>query len=335
VRLDTQLSASLGAVGDQARQLVDAGVDGAYTFEGPHDVFLPLAEAAAAGTGLDLYSNVAVGFPRSPMHLAVAAWDLAAATGGRFALGLGTQVRAHIERRYAATWGRPVAHLRELVQAVQAVFTAFDDGTPLDVRGEYYTMDLLPPLFRPEPLPSGPPPVWCGAFGPAMTRMVAEVADGLLVHPFQTERFVAEHTLPLVADGLAAAGRTRAELTVGVSTLVGAGRDEAELATAVAGCRWLVAFYGSTPAYRPVLDLEGYGDLQPELRRLTGEGRWDEMARLVDDELLRRICVLGSPAAVGAELARRYGGVADRVGLTLPYTVPDGLLAEVVDATPR
>ncbi len=343
VRLDTQLTAPLGLVGLQVAELVAAGLDGAYTFEGPSDVFLPLAEAAAAGVAargrgegeLDLYTNVAIAFPRSPMHLALAAWDLQRATEGRFVLGLGTQVRAHVERRYGATWGRPVAHLREVVDAVHAVFAAFQDGRPLDVHGEYVQMDLLPPLFDPGPLAWGPPPVWCGAFGPAMTRMVATVADGLLVHPFHTERFLVEHTLALVGEGLLRSGRSRADFGVGVSALVCAGRDEAEQEVADEGCRWLLAFYGSTPAYRPVLDLEGRGDLQPRLQAATREGRWDDMPALVDDELLHALCVRGTPDQVGAELVRRYEGRADRLGLTLPYAAGDGLLAEVVAATRR
>ena len=228
-----------------------------------------------------------------------------------------------------------MAHLREVVDAVHAVFAAFQEGRPLDVHGEYVRMDLLPPLFDPGPLPWGPPPVWCGAFGPAMTRMVATVADGLLVHPFHTERFLAEHTLPLVAEGLVASGRTRADVGIGASTLVCAGRDEAEQAVADEGCRWLLAFYGSTPAYRPVLDLEGRGDLQPRLQAATRDGRWDEMPALVDDELLAAICVRGTPDEVGAELVRRYDGRADRVGLTLPFAAADGLLADVVAATRR
>lgn len=343
MRLDTQLTVPLGSVGDRCRALADAGLDGVYTFEGPSDVFLPLAEAAAAlapmvaagGRGLDLYTNVAVAFPRSPMHLALAAWDLQRATGGRFALGLGTQVRAHVERRYGAVWGRPVAHLRELVEAVQAVFASFQTGSRLDVHGDYYHLDHLPPLLNPGPLPWGPPPVWCGAFGPAMTQMVAATADGLLVHPFHTERSLRELTLPNVAAGLASAGRGRGDLGIGVSVLVCAGRDEDELALAEQGCRWLLAFYGSTPAYRRVLDLEGAGDLQPELHQLARDGRWDEMAQRVDDDLLAHLCVRGIPAEVGAQLARRYADVADRVGLTLPYDAPVELLADVVAATPR
>ncbi|MEZ5144157.1 MAG: TIGR03617 family F420-dependent LLM class oxidoreductase [Acidimicrobiales bacterium] len=305
-------------------------------------MFLPLAEAAAAlaprwppAAGPGPVHQRRRCLPRSPMHLAIAAWDLHRVTGGRFLLGLGTQVRVHVEHRYGAVWGRPVAHLRDLVDAVHAVFASFQTGAPLAVHNEHYHLDYLPPLFNPGPLPWGPPPVWCGAFGPAMTRMVAGTADGLLVHPFHTERSLHELTLANVTAGLTAAGRDRADLGIGVSTLVCAGRDERELAVAEQGCRWLLAFYGSTPAYRPVLELEGAGELQPELHRLAREGRWEDMAASIDDDLLDRLCVRGAPAEVGAELTRRYGPVADRVGLTLPYDAPDDLLTEVVAATPR
>ena len=330
MRIDTQLRAPLAGAADEARALRDAGFEGVFTFEGPHDVFLPLA-AAATVEGLDLYTNLAIAFPRSPTHLAHLAYDLHQASGGRFALGLGTQVRPHIEKRYGATWSKPVARMRELIEATRAVLTCWQEGGRLEVHGEFYELTLMPPTFNPGPLPFGPPPLWVGALGPKMTRMVAEVADGLLVHPFNSDRFVREHTLPGVTEGLAASGRDRSQFTLICETIVCAWRDEEERATAIAGAKGLVAFYGSTPAYRPVLEAEGAGDLQPELNRLTKEGRWAELGDVIDDDLLERIAVCGEPAEVARRIHERYGDVADRLAFYTPYAIDPTLTAEVLD----
>jgi probable F420-dependent oxidoreductase len=329
MKLDTQLRAPLEGTAAEADELVEAGIDGAFTFEGPNDVFFPLALAATRGD-IDLYPNLAIAFPRSPMHLAHQAWDLQRLSQGRFALGLGTQIRPHIERRYSATWDKPVGRMRELIEAVRAVFACWQDGTPLDHRGEHYELTLMGPAFNPGPLEVGPPPIWVGALGPQMTRMVAATADGLLLHPFATEAFLHDHTLPLLTDGLAAADRTRGDLTVVGETIVCAYRNEAEREVAEAGTRWLLGFYGSTPAYRPVLESIGYGELQPELRRLSKEGRWSEMAALIEPELLDQISISGIPADVGARMQERFGSIVDRLGFYLPYAVAPGLLAEVV-----
>src|SRR6478736_7234669 len=184
--LDVQLDGRPGQAAVRARELVDAGAAGLFTFEGPHDVFLPLAAAAAAGVETDLMTNVAIAMPRSPMHLAHAAWDLQLMSQGRFRLGLGSQVRPHIENRYGATWSPPAARMREIVLAVQAILAAWQDGTPLDFRGEHTRHTLMPPTFVPGPNPYGPPPVLLGALGPEMTRTAAGVADGLLVMPFHS-----------------------------------------------------------------------------------------------------------------------------------------------------
>lgn len=330
MQIDTALTAPLATVGDQARELEHLGFDGAYTFENAHDVFFPLLEGARH-TGLFVYPNVAIAFPRSPMHLAHSAWDLHELSGGRSALGLGTQVKPHIERRYGATWTAPVGRMREMILAIKAVFRCWQDGVPLDFHGDHYTLSLMTIAFDPGPLPFGPPPVWVGALGPQMTRMVAAHADGLIVHPFHTEGFLADHTLPLMAEGLARSERNRDQFHLGVDVIVCAGRTDEEQAVADTGARWLLAFYGSTPAYRPVLDHLGRGDLQPELNRLSKLGQWNEMAAMVDDDLLDAITLRGTPAAVGRQLRGRYDSIADRVGLTLPYAAGPSLLGEILD----
>jgi probable F420-dependent oxidoreductase len=334
VRIDTQLRAGLGDVAAEARRLRDTGFDGVFTFEGPHDVFFPLVEAAAVDD-LDLYTNVAIAFPRSPTHLAHMAHDLHARSGGRFALGLGTQVKPHIEKRYSAMWSHPAARMRELILATKEVLRCWQDGDRPDFRGEFYTVTLMIPTFSPGPLAFGPPPIWAGALGPRMTRMVAEVADGLLIHPFNSDTFVREHTLPEVERGLAAGGRDRSALTFVCETIVGAWRDEAEREVAMAGVKGLIAFYGSTPSYRPVLEAEGQGELQSELNQLSKEGRWGEMAALIDDDLADRIAVCGEPSEVGARIEARYGDIADRLGFYTPYQTSPDLTAEVLAALPR
>lgn len=323
------LRPSYDGVVDQARALEDAGFDAVFSIESSHDVFLPLA-LAAAGTGLEVMTNVAIALPRSPLHLAQAAYDLQLISRGRFTLGLGTQVRPVIERRYGVAWSRPVDRMREVVLAVKAIFAAWQDGVPLDFRGEFTTHTFMNPAFNPGPNPYGLPPVLVGALGPRMTTMATEVADGILVHPFTSERFVAERMMPAVADGLTRAGRSRREFTMVSNVIVATGRDETEMATAEAGVRALIAFYASTPTYRPLLELEGYDGLHVELHRLSKEARLADVTALVDDDMLSRFALRGEPHQVAKVFRARYGDVADRVNLYLPYPAGPDLLAEVL-----
>ena len=333
--VDLRLDAELTAVPEQAAALVEAGAAGLFTYEGPRDVFLPLAAAASAlGDRADLYTNVAVALPRSPVHRAYAAQDLHRATGGRFALGLGSQVRAHVEGRYGARWESPAAQMREWVLAVKAVQRSWQEGEPLDFRGRWTSHTYQPPMFDPGPLPWGSPPVWLAAVGPRMTAVAAEVADGLLVHPFCTDRSVAELVLPRLAEGTAAAGRSPSDVAVVGQAVVAVGRDEEELATASAAARGLVAFYASTPAYRPVLDVHGWGELQVELRALTKAGRWDDLAAALPDDVADAVVVSGSPGDVAAGLHRRFRGCA-RVALSVPYAAPLETLRELLDLSSR
>ena len=310
--LDVQLDARPDLAAARARELTATGVAGLFTFEGPHDVFLPLA-AAAGAVETDLMTNVAIAMPRSPMHLAHTAYDLQLMSGGRFRLGLGSQIRPHIENRYGATWSPPAARMREIVQAVKAILTSWQDGTRLDFRGEYTRHTLMPPTFVPGPNPYGPPPVLLGALGPLMTRAAAEVADGLLVMPFHSHRHFHERTLPALDDGLARAGRTRDGFAILPQAILAMGRTDEELARAEAGVRGLLAFYGSTPAYRPVLDVEGWGEVQPELNRLSKVGDFGAMFELITDEMLATLAVRGTPEECAAEIQRRFGDVAERV----------------------
>jgi probable F420-dependent oxidoreductase len=332
VLLDVQLDARPDHAADRARELTATGVAGLFTFEGPHDVFLPLA-AAAGLVDTDLMTNVAIAMPRSPMHLAHTAYDLQLLSGGRFRLGLGSQIRPHIENRYGATWSPPAARMREIVLAVKAILTSWQDGTPLDFRGEFTRHTLMPPTFVPGPNPYGVPPVLLGALGPLMTRTAAEVADGLLVMPFHSHRHFRERTLPAVDEGLARSGRTRAEFAVLPQAIVAMGRTGEELAAAEAGVRGLLAFYGSTPAYRPVLEVEGWADVQPELNRLSKQGDLAAMFELVTDEMLTTLAVRGTPEECAAELRRRFGDVAERVCAYFPgYAAAPDQIADLAVA---
>ncbi len=331
MKFDTQL-AGLEDAPAHARRLEEMGVDGGFTFEGPHDVFTPLILAAGASTTLDLATNVAIAFPRNPVQLAHQAWDLQLLSKGRFTLGLGSQIRAQVERRYGADFDRPIARMREMVGALRAIFATWETGDRLDFRGEFTSHTLMPPLFNPGPHPHGLPPIALGGLGPQMVSLAAEVADGLLVMPFNTASHFRERTLPAVEEGLARGGRTRADLTVTGEVIVCCGRDEAELETAKLAGRWLLSFYASTPAYRPVLEVEGWGDLQPELNALTKSGRWDEMPDRIDDTMLATLAAVGSPAEVAGEIVSRFGGLVDRVGFYTPYLVADDTLGELVDA---
>lgn len=312
---------------ERAHVLKEAGASGVFTFEGPFDVFTPLVLASSV-KNLDVMSNVAIAFPRNPIQLAHQANDLQLISEGRFILGLGTQVRAQIEKRYGVEFDHPVARMKELVGALRAIFATWNEGERLDFRGEYYRHTLMTPTFVPGPNPFGPPPIYLGALGPRLTRATAEVADGLLVMPFGSKRFLHESTLPAVREGLAAAGRSESDFEVVPEIIVSVdtGRDDDHAST-----RMLLAFYGSAPAYRPVLDAHGWGDLQPELNAMSKQGRWQEMATLIDDEILHTIAACGTPSEVAAHIRDRVDGVSDRICLYQPGPIEVDALAEIVD----
>jgi probable F420-dependent oxidoreductase len=330
MQFDTQL-AGLEDAAAHARRLEALGVDGAFTFEGPHDVFTPLVLAAGTTTTLELATNVAIAFPRNPVQLAHQAWDLQLLAEGRFTLGLGSQIRAQVEKRYGAGFERPIARMRECIGALRAIFATWETGDRLDFRGEFTSHTLMPPMFNPGPHPFGLPPIALGGLGPQMVALAAEVADGLLVMPFNTGSHLRTRTLPALAEGLARGGRSRSDLTVTGEVIVCCGRDEAELETACLAGRWLLSFYASTPAYRPVLEVEGWEELQPELNALSKSGRWDEMPARIDDVMLATLAAVGSPAEVAAQVVTRFGGLVDRVGFYTPYLVADDTLGELVD----
>ncbi|MEU1961168.1 TIGR03617 family F420-dependent LLM class oxidoreductase [Nocardia sp. NPDC019304] len=328
MKVHLQVTGAPRQVAAEARASAETGADGLFTFEGPHDVFFPLVVAAGA-TSMELMTNVAIAGPRSPMHLAHAAYDLRVYSEGRFRLGLGSQIRAHIEKRYGSSWGEPAERTAESVAAVKAILAAWEGQGPLNFRGKYYTHTLMPPTFDPGPNPFGPPPVLMGALGPVMTRKAAQVADGLLVMPFNSERHFTERTLPAVAEGLRRAGRSAAEFPVIAQVMVAMGRTEQRLAAAMGGVGSLIAFYGSTPAYRPVLEVEGWAALHPKLNALSKTGGFGEMPASVTDEMVRTIGVAGTPEECAAQIRTRFGAGIDEVCCYFPGYTPDA--ADVAD----
>ena len=323
MKVHLQVEGSPDRVAEHAARLAELGADGVFTFEGQHDVFLPLVVAAGV-TSLELMTNVAIAGPRSPLHLAHAAYDLQIYSGGRFRLGLGSQIKVHVEKRYGAQWAKPAAKMAETVAAVQAIFAAWEGQAPLNFRGEYHTHTLMPPNFNPGPNPFGTPPVLMGALGPIMTGKAAEVADGLLVMPFNSARHFAERTVPALEEGLRRSERAPGDFQVVAQAMVAVGRTEAELRTATDAVAGLIAFYGSTPAYVPVLEVEGWADVQPELNALSKVGKFAEMRALISDEMVARIGVVGTPEQCAAEIGRRFGGYASEVCCYFPGYRPAG-----------
>ncbi len=319
VRLDAPLAfASLEEVPALARRLERLGYDGAWTQEGVHDPFLPLAVAAPSTRRISLGTAVALAFPRSPMLTAYMAWDLQRASRGRFILGLGTQVRGHIERRFSAAWSPPGPRLREVVLGLRAIWECWQHATPLDFRGDYYAFTLMPPAFVPDPLPWFPIPVYLAGVNRYNCRLAGEIADGLHVHPFHTAAYLRDVIAPCVADGLRRSGRDRAAFTVAVSAFVAAGATARAVARQREDVRAQIAFYASTRAYRPVMDLHGWGDRAERLRKLSREGAWDAMPPEITDDMLDEMAIVGREEEVPARLHARYGGLADRIA---PYPI--------------
>ena len=293
-----------------------AGYDGAFSFEAKHDPFLPLAVAAEHTTRLRLGTAVAIGFARNPMTLANLGYDLQLLTGGRFVLGLGTQVRPHIERRFSETWSRPARRMREMVQAIRAIWATWEGQGPLRFDGEFYKHTLMIPAFDPGPNAFGPPPIYLGGVGPRMIEVAGEVADGFIAHPFATRQSLRDYVMPALARGLARAGRRRSDIQVICATIVVTAEREEELAGIRRAVKKQLAFYGSTPAYKPTLDSHGSGDLHGELNRLSKAGRWDDMTDCIDDALLDAVAIVRPRSEVAAAITARLADLADGVSLT-------------------
>jgi probable F420-dependent oxidoreductase len=314
-----------------------AGFDGLWTGETSHDPFLQLLQAAEVTERVTLGTSIAIAFGRTPMTLANTAFDLARYSRGRFVLGLGSQVKPHIERRFSMPWSHPAARMREYVAALRAIWATWQDGVKLDFQGEFYTHTLMTPFFSPPAHEWGPPPVYLAGVGKLMTEVAGEMCDGFFFHAFTTPSYLREVTLPALQRGRDKAGKT----VSGTPVLDGfaiagpaftcVGRTDEELETAIRGTKEQIAFYASTPAYRGVLEHHGWGDLQPELTRMSKEGKWKEMGEVIPDEVVRTFAAIGDVATVARELRERWDS-ATRLSFYIPYQADDSLRTDLLAA---
>ena len=340
MKVDAVLGGALADAGRTAAGMEAAGFSGAWTAEAAHDPFLPLALAADSTEEIELGTSIAVAFARNPMLLANLGWDLQALSRGRFVLGLGSQIRPHITKRFSMEWSHPAARMREMVQAIRAIWGAWLTGEPLRFRGRFYRHTLMTPFFTPDAADlaeTGPPRIFLAGVGGLMTEVAGEVCDGFLCHPFTTERYLREVTLPALqrgrakADGGVKASASLEGFEIAGPSFVVTGATEEEAQRAKTGTRRQIAFYGSTPAYRPVLELHGWGGLQDDLNALSKQGRWDEMGTLIDDEILEAFAVVAPPSEIAPELGRRYGDVISRICFYAPYHRDPGLWGAVME----
>jgi probable F420-dependent oxidoreductase len=319
----------LQAVPEYARRVEALGYDCLWTSETQHDPFLPLAVAATATSSIRLGTSIAVAFPRSPMLLAYTAWDLQRASRGRFILGLGSQVKAHNERRFSVKFESPGPKLREVVLALRAIWECWQNGTPLNFRGQFYRFNLMTPFFSPGPNEQANIPVFIAGVNPYMCRMAGEVCDGLHVHPFHTPQYLQDTVHPAVNEGLRASGRSRQDFTYATAAFVITGETESERTRNAEAVRQQIAFYASTPTYEPVLAAHGWEGILNELHHRSVQGDWKGMASLITDEMLDAIAVIGTYQTIGRKLRDRYSGLLDRIALYQPYEtqcVPAALL---------
>ncbi|MEH6551944.1 MAG: TIGR03617 family F420-dependent LLM class oxidoreductase [Pseudomonadales bacterium] len=323
MRVLGSLITDMASVPEAARLLEEGGYDGAFTAEISNDPFFPLVLAAEHSQRVQLMSSIAVAFARNPMTMANLAHDLNAYSEGRFVLGIGSQIKPHITKRMSMPWSKPAARMREFVLAMRAIWDNWYGGVPLDFRGEFYQHTLMTPMFVPKELSFGPPQVKVAAVGPLMTQVAGEVADGMIAHGFTTAKYLREVSLPALDKGLLKAGKSRSDFDICSPIMVVSGTTEEAMAANKQTVKTQLAFYGSTPAYKPVLDLHGWGDIQPELNTMSRAGQWMEMAELIEDDILNAFAVVAEPDKIATELNDRYGGLVDSWQCTYNHPDPD------------
>ena len=312
MKVDGGVGVELSTVGAQAQELEEMGYSGIMTAETSHDPFFPLLVAAQNTTRVDLMTSIAVAFARTPMVLANIGHDLNAYSKGRFILGLGSQIRPHITKRFSMPWSSPAARMREFILAMRSIWASWHDGKPLEFTGKFYTHTLMTPFFTPTDCDYGAPKVFLAAVGPRMTEVAGEVADGMIAHAFTTETYLRNTTLPALERGFAKVGKRREDFDISYPVFVVTGQNEEEHEGAKVATARQIAFYGSTPAYKPVLDSIDAGELQPELNAMSKQGRWEEMGTLIGEDLLKEFAVIGEPQDIAAKIRTRYGDVIDR-----------------------
>lgn len=327
MRIDISVDSALDP--DAVRTAEQDGYDAAWFGETAHDPMVSIALAAHRTSRIQLGTGVAIALARSPMTLAVTANDLQLATQGRLLLGLGSQVKAHVTRRFSMPWVAPVAQMREFVLALRAIWRSWHEGEPLAFEGEHYSHTLMTPFFNPGPNPYGPPPVLLAGVGPQMSALAGEVADGFMCHGFATERYLREVVLPSLARGRGRMGKDLSGFEISGLPFVVTGTTEEEMAASAAGVREQIAFYAATPAYRAVLELHGWGELQGELNALTKAGRWAEMGGLISDKMLNAFAVVAKPDEVAAAVLARFGDVFTRLHLYLKTSLRSDVLGDI------
>ena len=320
---------SLKEITTVAPALEKAGYDGLLMTELKHDPFLPLAVATTCTERVALATGIAVSFLRSPMAVANLAWDLKEASGGRFTLGLGTQIRAHNEKRFSAPWSPPGPRMREYIQSLKAIWRCWQHGEKLNFQGDHYTFTLMTPEFTPEASDLPPPPVTLAAVGPVMIRVAAEVADGVRLHGFCTRDYIDQTIMPQIEKGLATSGRKRENFEISGGGFIATGPDNETVDKAAEVIRYRVGFYGSTPAYWPVFETHGYGDLGRKLNAMTKAGQWDKLAAEISDEVLELFCVIGRYDEIVAGIDKRFGGVSDVFSTGLNEDFPPDLIRDI------
>ncbi len=316
MKIDSGLGAELPRVADRVSAAEAAGLDCVWAAETTNDPFLSLTLAAEHSTSVSLGTGVAIAFARNPMSLAYTTNQLQEYSGGRVVLGMGSQVRRHIEKRFSSTWSHPAARMREYVLALRAIWASWNEGAALEFEGDFYTHTLMTPVFAPPPHEFGAPRVFLAAVGPLMNEVAGEVADGVITHGICSARYLREVIVPALDRGLAKSGRARGTFEITCPGFISVVDDESKMAKARDAMRRHVGYYASTPAYRPVLDLHGWGDLQTELYACSKTGRWDDMAHLVDDSILDTLTIVCSPDRLAGEVEARYGGLVDRINVS-------------------
>jgi len=333
MKVDGGVGWELDKVGAQAQELEEMGYSGILTAETAHDPFFPLLVAAQHTQRVDLMTSIAVAFSRSPMTLANIGHDLNSASKGRFVLGLGSQIRPHITKRFSMPWSSPAKRMREFILAMRAIWANWHEGKPLEFTGEFYTHTLMTPFFTPTDTQYGPPRVFLAAVGPLMTEVAGEVADGVIIHAFSTEKYLRETTLPALERGFAKAGKSRSDFEISYPVFVVTGKNDQELEEATTAIKRQIAFYGSTPAYKPVLESIGAGDLQSELNKMSKQGRWEEMGTLITDDILDEFAVSGPPDSIPAQIKGRYGDIIDRTSAAYANIPKEDRVKIIADLT--
>ena len=332
MKIDAPVTTNMHRIGTQAKTLEEMGYDGVRLAELNHEPFMPLAIAAEHTEQIELVTSVAVAFARSPMNLAQIAHDLNQFADGRLVLGIGSQVKPHIEKRFSMPWHKAAAQMREYIGAMNAIFDCWYDGKRLEFIGEYYQHTLMPATFTPDNITAPRPRVALSATGPLMTKVAAELADGMIMHPFSSEKYMREVTLPAIETGLATGGRKLSDFQLDYAPMLAIGETDEALEQAIETVRGRIAFYGCTVAYKPVLDIHGWGDLQDELIHLNRQHDTEAMAALITDEMVNTIAIVGDPSSAVAQMKTRLGDVIHRTsfaGNNLSDATVASMLAEL------